>query len=248
MDLRGNYDSYKEHYYNEDHAWFDEYFNEKGKVMESNITFEMPHFNMDPDYLISDKENVKALYEAFKHLTVNQATQERLWSGLAHLQLREFTFYRLKKDLENKNDKRINTSLFFKNGNKRSLFVHILARLWWVGHMTYDESNKQDPYWLTNFFCRKDFSARSVIFFSSNFTSNRSITKGILKCLVNLEENGIEIKRDHFVQVNKYLNIVGGAVILDLLTEDEVEDMVRKYLLKHYAYNLEQNKASTIYS
>ncbi|ARP43135.1 MULTISPECIES: DUF6339 family protein [Geobacillus] len=242
MDLRGNYDSYKEHYYNEDHEWFDNYFKEEGKVLESNIQFEVPVLNMETDYAISDKENVKVIYEALKHLTVNQATQEKLWAGLAHLQLREFAFYRLKKDLESKNDKRINTALFFKNGNKRSLFVHILARLWWVGYMTYDESNKQDPYWLTNFFCSKDFSARSVIFFSSNFTSNRTITKGILKCLVGFEENGIEIKRDHFVQANKYLNIVGGAMILDMLTEEEVKEMVEKYLLKYFGYKLDSDK------
>lgn len=241
-DLRGNYDSYKEHYYNEDHQWFDNYFKEEGRVLESNIPFKEPSLNMDEDYVISDKENVKAIYEALKHLTVNQATQERLWSGLAHLQLRDFAFYRLKKDLESKNDKRINTALFFKNGNKRSLFVHILARLWWVGYMTCDESNRNDPYWLTDFFSSKDFSARSVIFFLSNFTSNRTITRGILKCLIRLEQNGIAIKRDHFVQANKYLNVVGGAMILDMLTEEEVEEMVNKYLMKYFGYEFMNNR------
>src|SRR5699024_5481301 len=176
----------------------------------------------------------KIMYESLKHLTVSQATQERLWSGLAHVQLRNFAFYRLQNELEEKKDKRINTAMFFLNGNKRSLFVHILARLWWAGYMTYDEENKENPYWLTDFFTEKDFSARCVTFFSSNFTSNRNITKGILRTLVKWQENGINIKRDHFVQANKYLNVVGGAMILDVLSTEEVEEMVDEYLKKYY--------------
>ncbi|MCA1054301.1 hypothetical protein LCM10_04815 [Rossellomorea aquimaris] len=234
MDLRSNFDAYKSYYYNQDHLWFDEYFSSEGRVIDSNISFEEPEMNRDEDFAISDLENVKVIYESLKHLTVSQATQERLWAGLSHLQLRDFSFYRLKKDFENENDKRINTSLFFKNGNKRSLFVHILARLWWVGYMTYDESSENEPYRLTEFFCEKDFSARCVVFFSSNFTSNKNITRGILKSLLKLKECGVSIKRDHFVQATKYLNVVGGAMILDMLNVDEVEEMIDKYLCRYF--------------
>lgn len=234
MDLRTNFDSYKEHYFNKDNEWFDKYLKLNDGILESKIDFEMPNFNYAEDYSISDRENVKKVYEALKNLTVVQATQERLWSGLAHLQWRDYTFYRLRNEIENRNEKRINTALFFRNGKKRSLFVHILARLWWVGYMTYDEENETNPYWLTEFFCEKDFSARSVVFFSSNLTSNPNITKGILKTLIKWKDSGIEIKRDHFVQANKYLNVVGGAMILDLLTLEEVENMVDGYLRKYY--------------
>ncbi|WP_244986979.1 DUF6339 family protein [Oceanobacillus caeni] len=234
MDLRTNYNAYKENYYNKDNQWFDDYFKESGRVIESKIEFDMPELNYNEDYAISDRENVKLIYNALKDLNVSQATQERLWSGLAHLQFRDFTYYRLKKELQNKNDKRINTAVFFKNGKKRSLFVHIIARLWWVGYMTYDESNRENPYWLTDFFCEKDFSARSVVFFASNLTSNPNITKGILRTLKRWQNSGISIKRDHFVQANKYLNVVGGAMILDMLSMEEVEGMVDSYLRKYY--------------
>ncbi|KGR90836.1 hypothetical protein CD30_08955 [Ureibacillus massiliensis 4400831 = CIP 108448 = CCUG 49529] len=112
------------------------------------------------------------------------------------------------------------------------MFVHALARLWWVGYMTYDENNQENPYWLTEFFCSADFSARCVVFFSSNFTSNRAITKGILRALIALRDEGVVIKRDHFVESTKYLNISGGALVLDLLEEDEVKEMVEKRIKK----------------
>lgn len=233
-DLRTNYEAYKKHYYTRDNVWFNEYFSQEGRALDSNIEFQMPELNYDEDYKVSNRENVKLIYNALRHLTVTQATQERLWSGLAHLQFREYTFYRLKKELDEHNDKRINTGIFFKNGAKRSLFVHILARLWWVGHMTYDELNEENPYWLTDFFCESDFSARCVVFFSSNFTSNHQVTRGILRALVKIKQNGVAIKRDHFVQANKYLNVAGAVMILDMLSAEEIEQMVGQYLCKHY--------------
>ncbi|WP_240758353.1 DUF6339 family protein [Lysinibacillus sp. SGAir0095] len=235
QDLRVNFETYKTNYYKKDDAWFDAYFKEEGRLIESKIEFEKPVFNDDENYMVSDFENVKVIYEALKHLTVSQATQERLWAGLSHVQMRDFSYYRLEKDLDKKNDNRIFSALFYKYNVKRSIFIHIIARLWWVGYMTYDENNKQNPYWLTEFFCSADFSARAVVFFSSNFTSNRAITKGILKALITLRDEGVAIKRDHFVEANKYLNISGGAMVLDLLEEDDVREMIEKRLRKVFS-------------
>ncbi len=232
QDLRVNYEAYKEHYHNQNDEWFDSYFAEEGRVLGSHIEFEMPDFSFDEDYVKSDQENVKIVYKALQDLTLAQATQERLWAGLAHVQFREYTYYRIGEDLRKGNDKRINSALFFKHSAKRSLFVHILARLWWVGHMTYDESHEENPFWLTDFFTAKDFSARCVVFFSSNFTSNRNITLGILRSLYKLEQEGINILRDHFTESTRYLNIVGGAMVLDMLTVNEVEEMVTERLRK----------------
>ncbi|PER24677.1 hypothetical protein CN490_22575 [Bacillus cereus] len=105
--------------------------------------------------------------------------------------------------------------------------------------MTYDENNKDNPFWLTDFFTERDFSARSTLFFSSNFTSNRDITVGILRAIYNLKQQGEDIKRKHFVQASKYLNVVGGAMILDVLGVDEVEGMVTKHLCKLFNINLQ---------
>ncbi|WP_339252960.1 DUF6339 family protein [Sporosarcina sp. FSL W8-0480] len=238
QDLRVNFDAYKEHYYIKESEWFDSYFSKEGATYDSNIDYKQPIFNFDSDYLVSDFENVKIVYEALKHLTVAEATHERLWAGLAHMQMREFTYYRLSTDLEKKNDKRIQSALFFTHGAKRSLYVHLLARLWWVGYMTYDEANKEDPYWLTEFFSSADFSARCVVFFSSNFTSNPNITKGVLRALIAFKNEGLQIKREHFVEANRYLNILGGAMILDMLEEDEVEEIVTARIRK--VYNLDR--------
>lgn len=238
QDLLAQHEAYKNYYLTRNEEWFKSYFSKEGVVLDSQIEYFHPNFSFNPDFSISDFENVKAMYEAFKHLTVSQATQERLWVGLAHLQMRDYFLFRLKDDLDKKNEKRLKSALFFVNGAKRSLFVHVLARLWWVGYMTYDESNLKDPYWLTEFFCSREFSGRSVYFFSSNFTGNRTITKGVLRALKKLNDEGFEMKRAHFVEAGRYLNIVGGAMIIDILDEDEIAEMIETRIRKVFGLEL----------
>lgn len=237
QDLKVNNKAYLKKYYNKDSFWFDAYFKEESRLLDTNIEFKIPNLSFDEDYSVSDRENVKILYSALSHLPTALATQERIWTGLAHNQLRDFTFYRLHKELLDKNEKRIFSSLFFKHGTKRSLFVHIISRLWWVGYMTYDSTNKENPFWLTDFFTERDFSARSVVFFSSNFTSNRTVTVGILKAIYRIREQGIPIKREYFLEATKHLNVLGGAMVLDLLTADEVEEIVSENLYATFNLN-----------
>ncbi|WP_433595417.1 DUF6339 family protein [Lysinibacillus xylanilyticus] len=232
QDLLAQHDAYKVHYLSRNEDWFKSYLAKEGVVLDSQIEYVHPDFSFNPDFSVSDLENVKAVYEALKHLTVAQATQERLWVGFAHLQMRDYFNFRLKDDLDKSNETRLKSALFFVNGAKRSLFVHVLARLWWVGYMTYDESNPNNPYWLTEFFCAREFSGRSVYFFSSNFTGNRTITKGVLRALKKLNDEGCEMKRAHFVEAGRYLNVVGGAMILDMLEEDEVAAMIESRIRK----------------
>ncbi|TPF14077.1 hypothetical protein CBE79_27175 [Priestia megaterium] len=98
--------------------------------------------------------------------------------------------------------------------------------------MTYDESNTENPYRLTKFFCAREFAGRSVYFFASNFTANRVITKGVLIVLKNLDDEGFEVKRAHFVEAGRYLNIVGGAMVLDMLDENEVARIIEARIHK----------------
>lgn len=241
QDLKLNLDAYITRYYTRDNSWFDEYLSKNDAVLESNLPFIIPELNFDTDYGISDRENIKILYESLKNLSPTHATDERIWAGLAHIQLREYTFYRLQDELKKKNSKRIKSALFYTQGQKRSLYVHIIARLWWVGYMTYDEKNSENPYWLTDFFAEKQFASRCILFFSSNFTSNREITKGLLSALYKINNLGIEIDREHFVESIRYLNVVGGALVLDVLTRNEIEELVFDYLKRKFNIDILMN-------
>lgn len=93
------------------------------------------------------------------------------------------------------------------------------------GYLTYDEI-REAPYTLTKFFYENDFSARDGVFFSSNSTKNKELGLSLLSALYKLKKHCVEIKHSHYVEMNRYWNLLGVIVMLDLMNKDEVEEKV----------------------
>ena len=95
--------------------------------------------------------------------------------------------------------------------------------------MTYDESNKADPYALTPLLTDRAFASRIVLFSSSNFTGNRATMLGILDAMKDQRDSGIELKREHIVGATKYLNRMGAITLLDSLGRERVHSIISDY-------------------
>ncbi len=224
-----NFEMYVQYIKVQDQAGLQTLFNDT-TILDGNIEFEYEPLITEGLFSETDPKNVEILHRSLNMISPVQASQEKFWLGMIMTYYKDYLYYRLKEEIDNNNDDRIKTALTsYKNGLKRALFVNVLSRLWWIGHLTYD-STREDPYELTKFFCESDFSARAVIFFSSNFTSNKAIGLGILSAIYKLKQEGAIIKRDHFVQANKYLNLIGGVSLLDIRSREEVEQEVYNYL------------------
>lgn len=228
-DFLANFDTYVKYIKEKDEAGLEKIFN-KETILDGNIEFDYQPLITEGIYSDTDPKNVEILHRSLHMLSPVQASQEKFWLGMTMRYYKDYLYYRLNDELSKNKDERIKTALTsYKNGLKRALFVNVLSRLWWVGHLTYD-AKREDPYELTKFFCESDFSARAVIFFSSNFTSNKELGLGILSAIYRLKQDGVDIKRDHFVQANKYLNLIGGVTLLDLKRRAEVEEEIYGYL------------------
>ncbi|UBH09014.1 DUF6339 family protein [Macrococcus armenti] len=227
VNLKANFEDFSKGFITGDNAKVREYINE-ANILEGNVMFDYQPLLIEGDYKDTDGKNVEILYESLKHITPVQASQEKFWVGMAFSYYRDYIDYRLKKDLDKGNKKRVQTALTYSYGLRRSLFLNILSRLWWVGYLMYDET-RDDPYELVNFFCENDFSARAVVFFSSNFTANKELGLGVLSALFELKQRGVEIKRTHFVEANRFINMLGGVLILDLMDKDSVEKRVLNF-------------------
>ena len=116
-------------------------------------------------------------------------------------------------------------------GIKRSCFMNCLSRLWWTGFLLYDYDNL-NHYAAVDLICENAYASTILLFSSNNFVSNKRLALGVLDCLVELKANGTAIKREHFVQSNKYLNCLGGVVLLDTLTRLEVKQIIAEHLIK----------------
>lgn len=233
-ELKLNFPQNKKYYYENDKNWFLKHLEKCNGLQKSKIECEDIDLDFGEDFNESDYKNIIILFSALKNLPLTIAVDERLWAGLAHGQFWDYIQYRRRLNIQSNKDQDIKNSFFFTRGIKRSAHINCLSRLWWAGHLTYD-SNRNNPFELTRLLCEGAFASTIMLLSSSNFTANNELCLGLLSSIKKLENEGVEIKREHFVESTKYLNSMGAVTILDCLTREEVENLIDKFFENKYS-------------
>lgn len=227
INIKGNIENYK----NSSNEWIKDFFDGQSPFIEFKYDindFEMDMSKDNPNE--TDFENIKRIYLNFMFLSESQASDERFWAGLTHGEFWEYMQYRWSIIDGDAVEDRINRVYFYKGGKRRGNAFNGLAKLWWIGKYTYDESI-DDPFELTRYLC-SDLGTNTLYLFSSNFTSNNNVRIGMLKAIVDSEKKGIKIKRKKFKEIIKHLNIIGGTYLLDSFSEKEIYDICIKKINK----------------
>lgn len=198
---------------------------------------EVPDFqlsDLDSDMSIGDIEfnNCKILYKNLSFLNESQASDERLWAGLCHSVF--YNYVRKRWDYNSKQPKtqkeaisNIKSRFFFSGGTRAGLYRNTLAKCWWVGRNTFDETNT-NPFEKLDIIGSNDISSKiSDIFYSNNFSSNPTILSGIVNGIKYFKDEGVQITlREHIRPSLQLLNAVGGGLILDCLSEDDIAEIM----------------------
>lgn len=234
--LKSNITANASKYRQPTNEWIYDYF--QGENPFGEFKLEVEDFSLvyssDKDVGKTDVQNAITMYSAMKTISDTQATDERLWSGLCHGEFWDYVSKRWNAQSSvslKKED--ILTHYFFAHNKKRSLITNTLSKLWWLGRLTYDDNNRPDPFELTHYF-ENDFSTKTLVIFSNNFMSNKKVAIGVLSALSELEKENFSLnkrlKRDVYYEATKYLNVLGGTVILDMLSPKEIKEKVINYL------------------
>ena len=199
--------------------------NDDNIIRESAIEIDPFDFDMSQnDPVKTDVENIKRVYGHMKGLSESIASDERIWVAFTLSEGINYMRYRWMP--KNENDKF--DRYFFKktdNTSKRPLFRNGISRLWWIGYETYD-TNRTDPYELTEFVCNKDQDFINQLL-DIGFSSNTTISRAVIGALVDAQKSGIIINRDLVRAISQYINLLGGIYILDCLTYDEIYSKVK---------------------
>lgn len=208
-------------YYKGDNSWLFTEYNCNNMLLAFNkkefkdIKLKFTEGNID------DFENMKLIYESLKDLTDSQASDERVWAGLAHTYFWDYMQKRwpLPSDITKQKNHILN-NYFFWNSTK-AVFLNGISRLWWYARFTYDE-NLDDPYELTKYICDNDINGKIFPLLSCVFASNKEVFKNIIKAIKEYEEvNNLKLTRDQFNDLKKYLNRLSGKIVMDILTLDD---------------------------
>ena len=206
----------------------EEFMREAGEIKET--AFEIDDFVLEMGQSegkepLTDAENAQRVYSHMKALSDSQASDERIWLAYTLQEQLEYMKYRWKA---NSSQDMLNR-YFFNYSKNRSLFRNGMARLWWIGWVTYDEKRK-DPFELTKFLCNhQDFI--ETICGRSTF-NNPVVQKATLNALYDVLKDRKSDNREVIREIAKYVNLLAGTFILDMLTYDEVYKKVHKKLME----------------
>mgnify|MGYP007087028257 FL=1 len=222
--------------YNSKEKWVDNYFEEKGI---SNYFFNTGITVPDVELIIgdskTDSENAIRIYEAFKEsLNPVQASDLRLWAFLAHSVYWNYMTERWAIDTAFEDDtddtgkdkmvSRVGARYFYEASKGKAFVRQGIARLYWSAYLTYDESNIENPYELTEYFLSKqDIFAVST---ERSLARNKELLLAALKVL---KEYG-DLKRNVIRQFFLSLNQAGGVIVLDSLSRDSAYDLAKTTL------------------
>lgn len=160
-----------------------------------------------------DCETAIRLYEAFEKLEPIQASDERLWVYLSHVDLYLYMVKRWNDVYLGKSSnpsKYISDHWFLESSAQSSLLRHALAGLWWSVYLSVDESRGENKYDLTKILFRQlDFPTRTLGTYKLG--RHKEAVIGILEFIQENEKLFKTKFEDKTRFVTKHLNIIGGV-------------------------------------
>lgn len=165
---------------------------------------------------LTDLENVKRVYKNMSMLSESQASDERIWAAYTLSVFADYMRYRWYPNSETAMMNRY----FFSYSPKRSLFRNGIARLWWIGHLTYDPDRAGDKYELTEYICRRQDNINLLL--DINFGNNPSIVRAVIQSLIDAEKSGMTIDREKTRKLSEYINTLGGVYLVDAFSYDMI--------------------------
>lgn len=212
------------------------YFGDPANVVESDIVYEFESLEVesinsqeyDADIV---RRNIRKVWNSLNKLTPVQAEMEKVWVALLHTDYIDYHLAICGSLLNSgKEPKNLASRTYFNNGAKRSLAINNLSLLWWLAYYFRDDK-AIDPYHLLDFFLETPYRGNAVGLLSSNIISNKEIALGILEGVRYLACNSIiDINRYSFTESNRILNEIGGLVVLDALSRNDVMELIVKNL------------------
>ena len=187
--------------------------------------YEIPKITLDmtaPEgkEFTTEFENVKSVYSALRFLSDSNAADERVWAGLCLGPFYNYVRYRW--DINSADS--VKQHFFFGYNNRRSYTRNAIARLWWIGRLTYDKS-RPDHWEMTKYVCSHSDIILHII--ERGTSNNIHILRGFIGAMIDAEQDGVVLNTNDIGMLAKYLNLLGGSYILDAMPEEWIKQKIR---------------------
>ena len=176
----------------------------------------------------TDVENALTVYESLLGLTSHQASIERMWVYLCHCDCPQYVTARWLGRRPDKDEDAVREvrNHFFAVGNRALIRDNAVSRLWWLGKIAHDIDQGNPREFLTILLHRQD--VRSALIERPSVSTNRRVLRRIYEVMrENWSDGGELFARETFRSWMIALNRRGGVVLLDALSEENLDRLLR---------------------
>jgi hypothetical protein len=170
------------------------------------------------------------LYETFIDLEPIQASDERLWTYLSHVDLYSYMIKRwgsVYNSTAKEETKYIFEHWFLQSSAQSSLLRHALAGLWWAVFLSVDETKGSNKYDLTKILFRQlDFPTRTLGTYKLG--RHKEAVIGILEFIQENESLFSTNFEDKTRHITKHLNVIGGVKPVSYYSRDFFKTELKK--------------------
>jgi hypothetical protein len=221
-------------------------FESKGKVNLDVLT----SIQVPTESASFEVENSKIVFSAFEEITRYQASDIRMWAFYCHLYATKYARARYPKKFNNENNLGdfINSARMHFLGGSQSrelLRNNLLARLWWnyrlVKDVDEDSADELLRVLLVNSDHRNSFVERPTQFSSNSikaalmfscFKYKKDAKNIYFDAPRGSKEEIKSITHYNYRAAARYLNLLGGTINLNLLSTDEIMELIFKDEMK----------------
>jgi hypothetical protein len=179
---------------------------------------------------LKDAINSRRIYQWLHRLDPVQASDARVWTYLTHDFYADYTFKRWPIEKTSDILTRIRERYFVEGQGLASLVRNGIARLWWFGYLTYDETAEGHSFELTDVLV--SLQDIQVAFLERAIGRSRRILRTALRVWQQRVERGDDIKgRGRAIQMwARLIRLHGAVALLDSLAQRDLENLVRAKL------------------
>lgn len=179
----------------------------------------------------SDAEASQLIFQWLSKLTPVQAADERLWVLLTHRTFAQYVHKRWGKGLERATQPEalIVDRWFFRGTGVATFVRNGISRLWWFGHLTYD-NRRANPFELTDVLL--SLQDIQVAFLERSLGRCKPLLRAVLETVQKHQEDlRMTPKSGDVIQEwAKEIRLYGGAYLLDAVPPERLAFVVQSKL------------------
>ncbi len=177
----------------------------------------------------TDLDNALTVYLALQRLSRHQASEERLWTYLCHVECSEYVSQRWLAKRPDQADVAVKKvcNHFFARGNRALIRDNGISRLWWLGCIAHRVDREQPSRFLEILLHRQD--VRSALIERPTVSMNGHVLRGIYAVMRDYWQHDRSLfERETFRSWMVALNRQGGVLLLDSLPCHALDRLLRR--------------------